>query len=752
MWYGSGSLMWPYTVCVWARSVYQATSALFLMASTTHNFLGIKVIEGRLWIAVDHTQLKSFYNPQLDACVWHHMCFSITNTTAYLFLHNSTFEIDLDRMSYPVVRGEAEDINVQLGDDINDFTGQLADVRFYKRILSLEEMAVMGGCGLGPIDYLTGYSVSVLGEVHNTSQALEDLCRPRSSEFLALFSLRVNQNSSREFCKSLDGRLINRNDNISIISREISKSRDVNDDARLVWTEDTTDGVHGEAIYLIKRTTGDYHRKVLRRASTVFSITACMLPIGKKIYRKVNEVQEFFFYPQRNQVILQSASGDVISKSKCHIEENCLIQKRMGDPVAYSLLKDDHSFLGRKQWRKHSTNTQYTATLTTCGNESFTCDDSQCIDLSMRCDGQPQCTDKSDEGNICSAIEGRLSSYWQLTCPVFRPEIDLYVKLDGVKEITLDKNEFTATLSIMISWKDHRLRFADLNNNIRSINASEVSKIWVPELEFVNARYEDNLHIMTKTGVLEKYMVYAVGKGWSQVIDSYEGTYPGCIPHWNVDNQKIFAVGEDSTISMYGVSHIRFFYNKSSKYKDVMNLRLLFFRRYEAYLLTTFVPCIILYLLSELTLTHFRLDDFTDRITVTLSLLIVIASLFSQVTSSLPSSPAPKFVDWFFFYCILRVSFIFFLHSIIGKRIRARQAPKEAPLSKLGKKAAWDQEAKNPNKKWRFNVPEIINNAGITVISLTDIVALCLFVSWVVYDKRDKTERFHALNVTHLMV
>ncbi|XP_053648433.1 uncharacterized protein [Cherax quadricarinatus] len=223
---------------------------------------------------------------------------------------------------------------------------------------------------------------------------------------------------------------------------------------------------------------------------------------------------------------------------------------------------------------------------------------------------------------------------------------------------------------------------------------------------------------------------------------------PGCEPQWNIDNHKISAIGDDSTISMYGVSHIRFYYNTSSR--DIMNFRLLFFRRYEAYLLTTFVPCIILYLLSELTLTHFRLDDFTDRITVTLSLLIVITSLFSQVNSTLPNSPTPKFVDWFFFYCILRVSFIFFLHSIICKRVRAWKTKDSSDIIVLvsGRRVAWVHEDKKHGHKAHFNMAEVINNAGITIITLMDVVALCLFIVWVVHDKHDKTKRFHALNVT----
>lgn len=143
----------------------------------------------------------------------------------------------------------------------------------------------------------------------------------------------------------------------------------------------------------------------------------------------------------------------------------------------------------------------------------------------------------------------------------------------------------------------------------------------------------------------------------------------GCRPVWKTSPGGIQVRGNSSTISMYDISELRFTHDSS---KSQVDLKLLFYRRFEAYLLTTFVPCVVLYLLSQLTLTHFRLENFTDRITVTLSLLIVIASLFSQVTASFPSSPVPKFVDCFFLFCIMRVSIVFLLHSTVDVIMRGK--------------------------------------------------------------------------------
>ena len=109
-------------------------------------------------------------------------------------------------------------------------------------------------------------------------------------------------------------------------------------------------------------------------------------------------------------------------------------------------------------------------------------------------------------------------------------------------------------------------------------------------------------------------------------------------------------------------------------------------RVYTSFLLNTFLPCFILEVISIAT--HFLpLDDYQDRVSVTLSCLIVMASLFAQVnyrlaciikifpaiyeflilqqSSTLPKTAEPKFIDIWMFAHITILALVFWDQIIL---------------------------------------------------------------------------------------
>ncbi|KAF2356817.1 Ionotropic glutamate receptor [Trinorchestia longiramus] len=90
---------------------------------------------------------------------------------------------------------------------------------------------------------------------------------------------------------------------------------------------------------------------------------------------------------------------------------------------------------------------------------------------------------------------------------------------------------------------------------------------------------------------------------------------------------------------------------------------------------TTGVPCMIITYIGDLTL-WFDPRNFTDRIMVTLSCLIVIASLFSQTNATSPSSNSTKMIDHFFLASIIFLFFVCLHHCVVHYFVRLNDNPK----------------------------------------------------------------------------
>ena len=77
-----------------------------------------------------------------------------------------------------------------------------------------------------------------------------------------------------------------------------------------------------------------------------------------------------------------------------------------------------------------------------------------------------------------------------------------------------------------------------------------------------------------------------------------------------------------------------------------------FSNMYKYYITSTYVPTWLLIIISYFTF-WFPIDDYTDRIMVSLTSLLVLASLFSQVSSGLPRTSYLKLIDVWFVACII---------------------------------------------------------------------------------------------------
>ncbi|CAL4152825.1 unnamed protein product [Meganyctiphanes norvegica] len=406
----------------------------------------------------------------------------------------------------------------------------------------------------------------------------------------------------------------------------------------------------------------------------------------------------------------------------------------------------------------------------------------------------------SDESSRCDTLLPPPSSYFKNNCPIQNPFIGLYVEFDHIEQINLEQNQFRVKINFSIAWADPQITFAHLKKWKESILNNLISDIWQPILSFDSASFGDNMNMMNNEGAVFNYATISSEEGVSSVSNSEEvlltsgsnitifkrtiyvfsitcsydflyfpfdiqecdiplklANFGICQPKWNLGDNFIYvnATPKLNTISMYEISDIRFDYDKSVSEVKIITLKLLIRRASQTYLLTTFLPCSSLCILGQMTLTHFSIDNFSDRITVSVSLLIVIASLFSQVSSNLPSSDEFKFVDIFFFYAMLKLCIVYVIHAIIEKNVKKVTNNSVCDIVKgYRKKNSIDMNniwSSNPQKdcsEETLHKVKLINDIGHYILLIIDVIALSLSLYFIITNNNYIEHNFKNFNIT----
>ncbi|XP_053633497.2 uncharacterized protein [Cherax quadricarinatus] len=359
--------------------------------------------------------------------------------------------------------------------------------------------------------------------------------------------------------------------------------------------------------------------------------------------------------------------------------------------------------MGRHLWRDAHTNTTKTMVLTVCKQEEFTCNDGWCIPLSSRCNGVNDCGDDSDE--LCSVLLPLPSSYRADRSPLPRTPLALTAKLVRVHHVDVVNNHITAWLQLNTQWRDGRVLLSQLSETSLD-NILPEETVWSPRYSLTNAVFHDRVSYAQHRNSFLVTFASRVTRGKVDCIDGYEGyVYNGstdailerqenfmaaCICDFDLTNfpfdvhechinisiinrgtfhstfepQSIWIKSEPSTLTLFQASELRYVYQRENGSISTISFRVLLSRQFGAYLLTTFLPCWILGIIGFTTL-YFRTSDFSERISVTLSCLIVIAALYSQITFTIPQSSSPKVIDVYFFYFIVRLFKTFAHHSVL---------------------------------------------------------------------------------------
>ncbi|XP_047737967.1 uncharacterized protein LOC125178389 [Hyalella azteca] len=360
----------------------------------------------------------------------------------------------------------------------------------------------------------------------------------------------------------------------------------------------------------------------------------------------------------------------------------------------------------------------------------FSCSDATCVPLEVRCDHKFDCRDHSDEEQ-CDKL--RLTHDYQVING-FRDRSDeeqcdkLHLTHDYqtsvaprdsngklrvealIKLETLSINTramlLDTTFNLTLTWYDSRVTFFNLKHD-RSLNTLPTNgTLWGPDVAFVNTLNHagtisddrTNMFVHREKKSLNYHPSFAgeveVFEGSSNPITShrqYQASFT-CdldLSLYPFDHQNCFLLMKlrGSTFTYFENSTSTVVYNGSAlllEYgvgqvdlavgDDQTTIKILvpLSRRHGYAFINIYLPSLTMLLIGILTL-FFRCRFFDSRVMTSLTTLLVMATLFSQVAATLPNTSYFKMVDIWLLFCIFSTFLVIVFHVLVDRTQQAKE-------------------------------------------------------------------------------
>ena len=404
-----------------------------------------------------------------------------------------------------------------------------------------------------------------------------------------------------------------------------------------------------------------------------------------------------------------------------------------------TLIDDDILPVGKKVWSVPSStcnkgqDEERVLLLTSCQEGQYSCDNAECIDIVMRCDGVAQCADLSDEKN-CRLVNFDPEKYLKgRTPPSETPTLPVEVSgqiwtILDIQEVEQLKN---IQFELVLKWFDTRLQFYNLKDNatMNFLLYEEKQNIWVPKIIFQNTKSQ--LTTMndekSRLKVLKQQAgAYNTDGLVSEDIDIYEGSKNPLVMSrvydiefmcnfqmqwYPFDSQTCymeFMLEEEmnSFVDLYpgaekylGPKELTQYFVKNSSIepyqrmgKSGVRISVTPGRRLLGVFLTVYFPTILLNLIGHGT-NFFKPFFFEAVVTVNLTCMLVLATMFISVSNNLPKTSYIKMMDvWLIFNLLLP-----FMEVVLHTYIDSLRDDDEREINHHG--TAIKPEVEESNKK-----------------------------------------------------
>ncbi|KAL7634846.1 UNVERIFIED_CONTAM: hypothetical protein RMT77_015223 [Armadillidium vulgare] len=349
--------------------------------------------------------------------------------------------------------------------------------------------------------------------------------------------------------------------------------------------------------------------------------------------------------------------------------------------------------------------------LTSCNKYEYTCDDGICIPEFLRCDLEEHCPDRSDEIACNTAIIPKTYTK-EIPPPKWgrKPaQIDLSVTIVQLFPLDIIENYISLVILITCQWKDSRLSMESLGAHEDMNIITNGENIWVPKFiieDQSKSQAKSELYWQTFVVIrgseaepddlanISEERIYSGSKNLLKLVQSFlvRGYCKMSLYAFPLDTQRcdlvirmkdfgnnlVEFVATNDSLSFEGPTELREYklVNISLERDDVRNISAyritLYLNHFSSfYVFNTYIPTLLIILICYSTF-FFHIDDFGDRVMVSLTVLLVIATLFTQTTASSPTTSYLKLLDVWFFSCIL-INFIIIILLVSINFVRLRE-------------------------------------------------------------------------------
>ena len=329
-----------------------------------------------------------------------------------------------------------------------------------------------------------------------------------------------------------------------------------------------------------------------------------------------------------------------------------------------------------------------------CNDDQFTCKDGTCVSLDFRCDNKQDCKDISDEKS-CKIVSLDKEKYLKdKTPPPLKSGSKLPVVLDidiyNILEIHEVQNMISLKFDLEATWFDSRLNFFNLkmNSQMNTLSSAEAQMIWVPTILFFNTKEhltsKNDAQTIIKVARSQKGSL--IGSTVSEDIMNFEGAknelklnrvyevnficvydmrfYPFDIQICKVDmvmagSAAMFIALEPGRLIYSGEKDLSQYFVMNStmrratiKNKQGLQVSLTLGRKLLGNILTVYVPTSLLVLIGHST-NYFKDFFFEAVVTVNLTCMLVLVTMFISVSSSLPKTSYIKMIDYWLIFTLM---------------------------------------------------------------------------------------------------